>query len=76
MSNSILKVPDQNPQEIVALFSQQEAYAKLGKYKDEIWDVYQKVFIAALTTGETVLAKVRISSFNEVSIALYIALLT
>ncbi|CAA18435.2 TPR repeat protein oca3 [Schizosaccharomyces pombe] len=57
MSNSILKVPDQNPQEIVALFSQQEAYAKLGKYKDEIWDVYQKVFIAALTTGETVLAK-------------------
>ncbi|EPX75134.1 TPR repeat protein Oca3/ER membrane protein complex Ecm2 [Schizosaccharomyces octosporus yFS286] len=58
MSANILEISElKDPQRILKIFEEQESAAKLDKYEDLLWDVYQKVFVAALIVKEDTLAK-------------------
>ncbi|EPY49506.1 TPR repeat protein Oca3/ER membrane protein complex Ecm2 [Schizosaccharomyces cryophilus OY26] len=58
MSANILEISEiKDPQKVLQVFEGQESTAKLDKYGDLVWDVYQKVFVAALILKEDTLAK-------------------
>ncbi|EEB06990.1 TPR repeat protein Oca3/ER membrane protein complex Ecm2 [Schizosaccharomyces japonicus yFS275] len=64
-STSILKLSDDKPEAILKLYAEQNSVGLYRVYGDEIHDVYEKVFLAALTVDDQVLAKYCYSILND-----------